>query len=141
MSPEGKKKSSSNYSGFILNPNKIEFGSLKEGFTYHIPFFLINAGLDTKRFRIKQSTNKNVRIICSHGPVAPGISIKMEAEVVAAQMGFIQEEILVRCDSEELILTITATVVGYDSKPEPNPKAKIYTGKRPTVITEQTNGG
>lgn len=60
----------SHMSGLILFPEEVEFGVLREGYTYCYTVYLKNTGVDSCRFRIKQPPPATgLRINYKPGPV------------------------------------------------------------------------
>ena len=56
--------------GIDLYPNEINFGTIREGFTYVVDFELVNVGIDACRFKIKQPpTETGIKIMFKPGPV------------------------------------------------------------------------
>ena len=137
---ENKRRLSVSSVNFVVQPNKVDFGVLKQGTTYRIPFNLINVGIETQRPKVKQPGNKNIRAIFLPGPVAPGISVKMEVECSAIEPGNFLEEIKIETDSEAAILLVTGSVASSEQADEPNAKARLIFGKRGLIPREQTNG-
>jgi hypothetical protein len=57
--------------GCELYPGEVKFGILREGFTYITDFQLINVGVDTCRFKVKQPPPQSgIKILFKPGPVS-----------------------------------------------------------------------
>ena len=57
--------------GFQVLPDYVDFGTLKEGNTYHVTVYLKNTGFDSCRFRIKQPPpSTGMKVLYKPGPVS-----------------------------------------------------------------------
>ena len=57
--------------GFVLLPDLVDFGILREGMTYAFPVTMKNVGVDACRFKIKQPPPSTaLKIIYKPGPVS-----------------------------------------------------------------------
>ncbi|KAJ1553527.1 Sperm-associated antigen 17, partial [Nowakowskiella sp. JEL0078] len=68
---------------FNIFPGKCDFGSIKEGGKYRTSMLLTNSSNISSRFRIKFPNQSLFRVISKHGPVAPGISTRLDIELFA----------------------------------------------------------
>ena len=56
--------------GLEVYPNRLNFGTLRESFTYITDFEMVNVGIDACRFKIKQPPSETgIKIIFKPGPV------------------------------------------------------------------------
>jgi hypothetical protein len=107
--------------GFIVRPPIVQFGNIdvstarKPSFS----FVMTNIGLDSGRFKIKQSPNSAVLVDYKHGPVAPGMAVtftctlKNHAELKPDTK--IEEEIRIVSEMEILHVPLKGLVI--KSKP------------------------
>lgn len=66
-----KPESTSQLRGFLLLPDTVDFGILKEGMSYSQTVMLKNVGIDTCRFKIKQPPpSTGLRVLYNPGPVS-----------------------------------------------------------------------
>jgi hypothetical protein len=121
--PKKREKSplvnSSPGSQFIHAPSTLKFGTVKQGGIYRLPFMLRNVGTESGRFNVKPPTNKNIQVVYSPGPVAPGIAVWMEVELKAMDLGNTEEEIRIDTGGDTLRILVSATV-SSDSTASPN---------------------
>ena len=71
--------------GFLVRPTKLNFGTLREGYTYGIDIMVKNIGLENCRFRVKApplSTGLSVNYK-PPGAVAAGMSQQLELVLFA----------------------------------------------------------
>ena len=71
--------------GFLVRPTKLNFGTLREGYTYGIDIMVKNIGLENCRFRVKSpplSTGLSVNYK-PPGAVAAGMSQQLELVLFA----------------------------------------------------------
>uniref|UniRef100_A0A8D0GJV2 Sperm associated antigen 17 n=1 Tax=Sphenodon punctatus TaxID=8508 RepID=A0A8D0GJV2_SPHPU len=108
--------------GFLLIPSVVEFGVLKEGFTYATTVTLKNVGIDFSRFRVKQPPpSTGLRVTYTPGPVAAGLQTQLEVEIYAMAigvegsqgMGEILHRIEILTETETLFLPIEANILFY----------------------------
>ncbi|XP_069491855.1 sperm-associated antigen 17 isoform X1 [Ambystoma mexicanum] len=127
--------------GFHLLPAEVDFGILREGYTYTATVTMMNVGVDMCRFRVKQPPpGTGLRLIYSPGPVAPGMKTELEIELFAMAIGLegqegtgiLSHQIEIHAEEEILLLPIMATVLTenvYDFRPAGYPTG----GKHPAV--------
>lgn len=97
---------------FAVYPNRVDIGTLKQGTTHRSVITLTNSGVDTGRFIVKGVPNqKGVKVAFPIGPVAPGISVKLEVEIKALEVGDFQEEFRIETEAEIFRIPISATIV------------------------------
>ncbi|XP_059166152.1 sperm-associated antigen 17-like isoform X2 [Physella acuta] len=74
--------------GLICQPEKINFGILKEGCTYAYTLFLKNTGVDACRFKVTQPPPATgLRVFFKPGAVAAGMSASLSLELYAIANG------------------------------------------------------
>ena len=57
--------------GFLLQPEQVDFGVLREGCTYAFTVVLRNTGIDSCRFKIKQPPpSTGIKVVYTPGPVS-----------------------------------------------------------------------
>ena len=57
--------------GFLLQPEQVDFGVLREGCTYAFMVVLRNTGIDSCRFKIKQPPpSTGIKVVYIPGPVS-----------------------------------------------------------------------
>eukprot|EP00117_Sycon_ciliatum_P024408 scpid3481/ scgid20486/ Sperm-associated antigen 17; Projection protein PF6 homolog len=105
---------------FVVQPSSLDFGRLQEGCTYHLSFSLINTGVDSGRFRIKQPPPATgLAALYTTDLVAAGMKVNVVMEIAAMAVGIIAANGLGKVThnleiiTEVAILTlpITATVI------------------------------
>ncbi|XP_066455325.1 sperm-associated antigen 17 isoform X2 [Eleutherodactylus coqui] len=113
--------------GFHLTPPVVQFGVLREGYTYSTSVTIKNIGVDFCRFRVKQPPlSTGLRVSYRPGPVAAGMHTRMDLEFFAMAVGLEGPEgatdcahcIEIQSEEETLYLPVTATVLTggvYDS--------------------------
>ena len=70
--------------GFMLRPRKVNFGVLREGYTYGVNLVMRNIGLDNCRFRIKNPPpSTGLSASYKPGPVAAGMSQQIQLVLFA----------------------------------------------------------
>ncbi|OCT93579.1 sperm-associated antigen 17 isoform X2 [Xenopus laevis] len=106
--------------GFHLTPAAVQFGVLREGYTYTATVTIKNVGVDLCRFRVKQPPpSSGVRVSYTPGPVAPGMESELQVELFAMAVGLDGPEgaaewshcIEIQSQTEILFLPLTATVL------------------------------
>ncbi|KAM4046597.1 sperm-associated antigen 17 isoform 2-T2 [Anomaloglossus baeobatrachus] len=106
--------------GLHLLPSVVQFGLLREGFTYCTSVTLRNMGVDTCRFRVKQPPpSTGLRVSYTPGPVAAGMQTRLDVEIFAMAVGLEGPEASSNCDhciqiqseAETLHLPVTAIVL------------------------------
>ncbi|KAE8621074.1 hypothetical protein XENTR_v10004672 [Xenopus tropicalis] len=106
--------------GFHLSPPAVQFGVLREGYTYTATVTIKNVGVDLCRFRVKQPPpSTGLRVTYTPGPVAPGMESDLEVELFAMAVGLGGPEgaaewshcIEIHSETEILFLPVTGTVL------------------------------
>ncbi|XP_056016107.1 sperm-associated antigen 17-like isoform X6 [Ostrea edulis] len=141
----------SHMSGLILFPEEVEFGVLREGYTYCYTVYLKNTGVDSCRFRIKQPPPATgLRINYKPGPIAAGMRVELNVELYAIAVGVegemgvgsVRHDLEIVTQTDVLFLPISATVLTayeYDHRSPNSPKggksngAKLVSTKPPAT--------
>ncbi|XP_044129987.1 sperm-associated antigen 17 [Bufo gargarizans] len=109
--------------GFHLTPSVVQFGVLREGYTYSTSVTMKNIGVDFCRFRVKQPPpGTGLRVTYTPGPVAAGMQTRLDVELFAMAVGLEGPEgaadcshcIEVQNEVETLYLPVTATILTED---------------------------
>jgi len=100
---------------FLVHPGVVDFGNVTAGCTYRQPLSMTNVSVETGRFRVKQPANSNARVIFTPGPVVPGFSIKMEAELFAEEGGVIDDMIIIQTEGQIFKLPLVANISAGDA--------------------------
>ena len=87
-------------------PPKLTFNILEPNKIYKQSVSITNAGLDTARFSVKQPQSKNVRVVFTPGPIAPGMSVRLDVEVVAGSEMEQKEEFRIDSENEFYVISI-----------------------------------
>lgn len=123
---------------FIVTPTKINFGSVVIGSTYRHSLSVVNSGIDTGRYTVKHQNNQQVTIHYTPGPVAPGISVKLDVELRATQLGAIQDEIRIETETEIFRVPLIAKVVDVHEAASPSKNARlVYT--KTSLVSNNSN--
>ena len=73
--------------GFQVFPEQVEFGELKEGYTYACSVALKNTGIDSCRFKIRQPpASAGIKAIYTPGPVSVHTPLEPRACLVIGSM-------------------------------------------------------
>lgn len=72
---------------------------------------MTNASLDSSRFGVKQPKRKEVKLLYTPGPVAPGITTKLEIECNTSVLGAIVDVVKIETEAETIEIPINAFVV------------------------------
>lgn len=127
--------------GFELLPERVYFGTLKEGNTYSFTVHMKNTGVDACRFKMKQPPpSTGLKVIYRPGPVAAGMKVELNVEIYAiavgvegeSGVGMISHNLVITTETDHLYLPITATVLTadeYDNRSTDSPQG----GKAPGV--------
>ncbi|XP_050391323.1 sperm-associated antigen 17 isoform X2 [Patella vulgata] len=106
--------------GLSLLPDKVNFGVLREGYTYSYSVYLKNTGVDTCRFKVKQPPPATgLKVIFKPGPVAAGMRTELHLELYAIAVGVegesgvggIQHDLQIVTETDSLSLPIRATIL------------------------------
>nr|XP_014344891.1 PREDICTED: LOW QUALITY PROTEIN: sperm-associated antigen 17 [Latimeria chalumnae] len=106
--------------GFEVFPPEVDFGVLREGYTYSVLVKVKNVGVDLCRFRVKQPPACiGLRVLYRPGPVAAGMNVVLEIELYAMAIGLkgsegaghIAYDIEIQAETETLFLPVIATVL------------------------------
>ncbi|KAJ3227769.1 hypothetical protein HK099_000442 [Clydaea vesicula] len=114
-------KKEGSLSNFQVLPSRCNFGEIQEGQNYVACVYLTNLGNDSARVNIRQpSPDLGVRIKYKIGPVAPGIKLKLEIELVASLNGAKKSRILegkfqIVTESEIFTVPVSASIVRADT--------------------------
>ncbi|NWU75924.1 SPG17 protein, partial [Onychorhynchus coronatus] len=122
----GKIKSSSlattrqDLNGFHLIPPRVTFGVLKEGCTYATTVIMKNVGVNFSRFRVKQPPPcTGLRVMYTPGPVAAGLEVELEIEILARVIegkgtgGLVEvsHDIEILTETDTLLLPVKANIL------------------------------
>uniref|UniRef100_A0A4W3H185 Sperm associated antigen 17 n=1 Tax=Callorhinchus milii TaxID=7868 RepID=A0A4W3H185_CALMI len=106
--------------GFELFPREVNFGVLREGFTYAFTVLVKNVGVDSCRFRVKPPlSSTGLRLCFKPGPVAAGLSTELEIELYAMAIGleategvgYLCHHLEIQTEAEAMFLPITANIL------------------------------
>ncbi|PRP86066.1 sperm-associated antigen 17 [Planoprotostelium fungivorum] len=96
---------------FDVFPPKIDFGTVALGHTYKTVIQLVNIGIDTGRYKVKQPKSKELKVHYVPGPVAPGITVKMDLEYSPTSLDALEDQVLrIDTENETFNLPIRAVV-------------------------------
>ncbi|XP_062510207.1 sperm-associated antigen 17-like isoform X2 [Corticium candelabrum] len=134
--------------GFELLPREVNFGVLREGYTYSHLLVIRNVGIDTCRFKLKQPPpSTGLKVLYSPCPVAAGMSTKLNIEISAVavgavgndRFGYVQHDLEITSETSIFHLPIKAVVITasvYDSlssdektRNSPHPQVKLVSTK------------
>ena len=130
----------SNMRGFALLPDRVDFGTLKEGNTYSFTVHMKNTGVDACRFKMKQPPpSTGLKIIYRPGPVAAGLKVELHVEIYAIAVGVegdrgvgsVAHELSITTETDHMFLPITATVLTadeYESQSSDSPHGRTAPG-------------
>ncbi|XP_059696328.1 sperm-associated antigen 17 [Haemorhous mexicanus] len=124
----GKVKTSSvarrqDLTSFHLIPPRVVFGVLKERCTYSTTVIMKNVGVNFSRFRVKQPpSHTGLRVIYTPGPVAAGLQVELEIEILAPQiegentsgLEEVSHNIEILTETETLLLPVKANILSSD---------------------------
>ncbi|XP_067675915.1 sperm-associated antigen 17-like [Haliotis asinina] len=106
--------------GLNLLPEDVDFGVLKEGYTYSFTVYLKNTGVDSCRFKLQQPPPATgLRVIYKPGPVAAGMKAELTLELYAiavgvegeSGVGIVSHDLIIVTETDVLRLPIRATVL------------------------------
>ncbi|XP_026155171.1 sperm-associated antigen 17 isoform X2 [Mastacembelus armatus] len=107
--------------GFQLLPSRADFGTLREGTSTAITVLMVNVGVDTCRFHVKQPPPATgLQVIYNPGPVAAGLQVQLQVQLFAtcaAQSGdeeprkHVSHDIIIHTETDILYLPVTATIL------------------------------
>ncbi|NWW16710.1 SPG17 protein, partial [Falcunculus frontatus] len=106
--------------GFHLIPPRVTFGVLKEGCTYATTVIMKNVGVNFSRFRVKQPPPyTGLRVMYAPGPVAAGLQVELEIEILAMVFGGkdaggleeVSHDIEILTETETLLLPVKANIL------------------------------
>ncbi|CAE1235868.1 Sperm-associated antigen 17 [Acanthosepion pharaonis] len=118
--------------GMNLYPEEINFGVLREGNSYMMTVYLINTGVDSCHFKIKQPPPATgLKVIYKPGSVAAGLKRKLFLELFAIAVGAdqdtgvgtIRHNLCITTETDILHLPIQATILTgfeYDRQKDEN---------------------
>ncbi|XP_063812949.1 sperm-associated antigen 17 [Pseudophryne corroboree] len=128
--------------GFHLTPAAVQFGVLREGYTYAMTVTVKNIGVDFCRYRVKPPPpSSGLRVTYTPGPVAAGMQTRFGVELFAMAIGLEGPEgvaeyshsIEIQSEVETLFLPVTATVLTeevYERRAEAEPPRRLAPGVR-----------
>ncbi|NXG97933.1 SPG17 protein, partial [Loxia leucoptera] len=105
---------------FHLIPPRVIFGVLKECCTYSTTVIMKNVGVNFSRFRVKQPpSHTGLRVIYTPGPVAAGLQVELEIEILAPQiegedtdgLEEVSHNIEILTETETLLLPVKANIL------------------------------
>jgi Flagellar-associated PapD-like len=120
--------------GFLLYPTRLNFGVVREGVAYRQSLTLTNSAIDVRRFKVKLPPSTptavaSLQAIFAPGPVrtsspflssivnnksnqvAPGISVKLEIELIALAEGDYEDEFRIETESDIFRVPVTASIL------------------------------
>ncbi|XP_046333573.2 sperm-associated antigen 17-like isoform X4 [Haliotis rufescens] len=106
--------------GLNLLPEDVDFGVLKEGYTYSFSVYLRNTGVDSCRFKLQQPPPATgLRVVYKPGPVAAGMKAELTLELYAiavgvegeSGVGVVSHDLIIVTETDVLRLPIRATVL------------------------------
>lgn len=129
-----------NARGFELLPAYVDFGNLRDGYTYRFPVQLKNTGVDSCRFKLDQpppATSMNV--MYKPGPVAAGMKTTLMIEIYAIASGvggesgvrMLEHNLKIVTETHHVSLPIRASVLTADDYDNRSPSKILKT--RPGV--------
>ncbi|KAJ8405931.1 hypothetical protein AAFF_G00308190 [Aldrovandia affinis] len=110
--------------GFHLLPAEVDFGVLREGYTYSVPVIMKNVGVDSCRFNVKQPPPATgLKVLYTPGPVAAGMKVDLQVELFAMASGLQDSEaeettsyyIQIQTETEILYLPVSANILSSRS--------------------------
>lgn len=99
---------------FAIYPAELFLGSVQVGGVYRTSFTLTNVSHDTGRFIVKKNRRSNWTAYYNPGPVAPGISVKIEVEFLATSLGEYYDEIVINTEKETFKVPMRGVVHSQD---------------------------
>ncbi len=79
-------------------------------YSYRYTFNVTNVGLDTCRFRVEHINNPDIQLIYVPGPVAAGMSTKIEVQICMSKVGdFAGEDVVIVTETDIIKMPITAS--------------------------------
>ncbi|KAJ8283108.1 hypothetical protein COCON_G00056270 [Conger conger] len=118
--------------GFQLLPVEVDFGVLREGYTYCVTVVMKNVGVDSCRFSVKQPPPATgLKVIYTPGPVAAGMSTGLQVELFAMatglQDGGVSHCVQIHTEADILHLPVSADILS-ESHGDPVGGAKVQVG-------------
>ncbi|CAH2218689.1 Hypothetical predicted protein [Pelobates cultripes] len=120
MSPPRSRGTKRIPRGFHLFPSAVQFGIVREGYTYSMSVTLKNIGVEFCRFLVKPPPpSSGLRVSYTPGPVAAGMETRLDIELFAMAVGLEGPEgeaewshcIEVQTEVETLFLPVTANIL------------------------------
>jgi hypothetical protein len=95
---------------FRMMPAVVDFGAVQFGCTYRIALSLVNCGAARGRFQVSApaASPMLVRVLYRPGPVYPGISVRVEVELFAGQVGSWSEQLTVTTERSVFHVPLSA---------------------------------
>jgi hypothetical protein len=115
-----RKEVAPGFADFVLQPQQLDFGTVRKGWTYRMSGHLANAGSSIGRFQIVQPTNTDkkslmhCRVLHRPGPIAAGLKKQFEVELFAGSLGAFSTSITVKTETLVFALPVRAHVVSSD---------------------------
>ncbi|XP_074656457.1 sperm-associated antigen 17-like [Tubulanus polymorphus] len=143
------KKLMAGLRGFALLPTRVNFGTLREGYTYHYNVHLKNVGIDACRFKIRQPPpSTGLRVIFNPGLVAAGMKAKLTLEIYAIAVGVegefgtgsIMHDLEITTETEILTLPIRAIVMTANECDNEQPSALAKGVRLASINPPDTQG-
>eukprot|EP00762_Andalucia_godoyi_P000347 ANDGO_03229.mRNA.1 hypothetical protein AMSG_00915 len=111
-------------SNIIARPPELRFGTVPEGRVYRMSFQLSNVGNEVGRFRVAKPRSRDIDVIYSPGPLAPGMSRQVDVEISAGGVGDIAEDLKVVTATHIIHVSVFATIA-YKDDAQKNLKANV----------------
>jgi len=96
---------------FHLYPGQLDFGPLQFGARYLMSSTLTNGGPTIGRFRVRQSTDPNVKTSYKPGALPAGVSSRIDVEIEAISIGELETSVTIETEGVVLTLPITASIM------------------------------
>ncbi|SPQ95170.1 unnamed protein product (mitochondrion) [Plasmodiophora brassicae] len=100
------------YALMRIEPAEAFFGAVAVGNTYRLALRVTNVGLEAGRFAIDNvADDACIRVVRTPGPLAPGMSSRVEVELYASSKGSFASSITFRTELENVPVPVSASVV------------------------------
>ena len=98
--------------GFVVFPPKCKFGNVKQNEMPKVSIELKNVGIEPARFIVKVPNQNSLQVSFKHGPVAPGMSVKLNVQLQTGNIPRVLEESMtVVSETEILTIPILANIL------------------------------
>lgn len=101
----------------VARPPELRFGRLVEGHVYRMSFQLSNVGDHVGRFRIARPRDQDcVQLHYKPGPIAAGMSIVVDVDVVAGRLGAVDEIVKIVSETHVISVPVSAMIEGASER-------------------------